>query len=303
METIDSGKITILTALDTSAAFDTLDHTTLLHRLQHTFGLSGYVISWIRSYLTNRTSFVKIDSSSSPNTTICTGVPQGSVLGPLLFVLFISPVTSVINPDLLDTSNIVSFHQYADDTQLYIGTNFSTLAHQVASIESCTQRVHNWLLNNGLHLNPSKSEAIAFFNPRSKPLESLAESITSISVAGSPIKLQSSIKNLGVYLDSKMSFDKQVSETCKVSYLHIRELRHIRSSLTTEVCKTIAAAIVGSRLDYCNSSCWHFSFKPGSPTAYSKYTCSGSHRKISFLSHHARSFGFALASCSSQNRF
>ena len=86
METIDSGKITILTALDMSAAFDTLDHITLLHRLQHTFGLSGYVISWIRSYLTDRSSFVKIDSSSSPSTTILTGVPQGSVLGPLLFI-------------------------------------------------------------------------------------------------------------------------------------------------------------------------------------------------------------------------
>ena len=252
METIDSGKITILTALDMSAAFDTLDHATLLHRLEYTFGLSGSVISWICSYLTNRTSFVKIDSSSSPSSTICTGVPQGSVLGPLLFVLFIAPVANVINPDLSNTSNLVSFHQYADDTQLYIGTNASTLARQVASIESFTQRVHNWLLNNGLHLNPSKSEAIAFFNPRSKPLEALAESIASISVAGSPIKLQSSIKNLGVHLDSKMSFDKQVSETCKASYFHIRALRHIRSSLTTEACKTVAAAIVGSRLDYCN---------------------------------------------------
>ena len=64
---------------------------------------------------------------------------------------------------------------------------------------------------------------------------------------------QSSIKNLGVHLDSRMSFDKQVSETCKASYFHIRALRHIRSSLTTEACKTVAAAIVGSRLDYCNS--------------------------------------------------
>ena len=81
METIDSGEITILIALDMSAAFDTLDHATLLLRLAHKFGLSGFVISWIRSYLTNCTSFVKIDSSSSPCTTICTGVPQGSVLG------------------------------------------------------------------------------------------------------------------------------------------------------------------------------------------------------------------------------
>ena len=74
-----------------------------------------------------------------------------------------------------------------------------------------------------------------------------------VSVAGSPIKLQTSIKNLGVYLDSKMSFDKQVSETCKACYFHIRALRHIRASLTTEASKTIAAAIVASRLDFCNS--------------------------------------------------
>ena len=125
METIDSRKITILAALNMSAAFDTLDHTTLLHRFQHTFGLSGYVISWIRSYLTGLSSFVKIDSSSSPSTTILTGVPQGTVLGPLLFVLFISPIANVINnSDQLNQNNIVSFHQYADDTRLY---NFITL--------------------------------------------------------------------------------------------------------------------------------------------------------------------------------
>ena len=235
------------------AAFDTLDHDTLLHRLQHTFGLSGFVIAWICSYLTNRSSFVKIDSSSSPSSTILTGVPQDSVLGPLLFILFISPIANVINSDQSNQNNIVSFHQYADDTLLYIGTNSSTLTSQIASIESCTQRVHDWLLNNGLHLNPSKSEVIAFYNPRSKPLAALAKSIGTVSVAGSSIKLQTSIKNLGVYLDSKMSFDKQVSETFKACSFHIRALRHIRASLTTEASKTVAAAIVGSRLDFCNS--------------------------------------------------
>ena len=148
---------------------------------------------------------------------------------------------------------MMSFHQYADDTQLYIGTNSSTLTSQRALIESCSERVHDWLLNNGLHLNPSKSEAIAFYNPRSKPLAALAELIGTVSVAGSPIKLQSSIKNLGVYLDSTISFDKQVSETYKACYFHIRALHHIRASLTTEASKTIAAAIVGSRLDFCNS--------------------------------------------------
>ena len=211
------------------------------------------LFSCVRSYLTDRSSNVKIDSSSSPSTTKLTGVPQGSILGPLLFVLFISLIANVINSDQLNQNNIVSFHQYADDTQLYIGTNSSTLTSQIASIESCSQRVYDWLLNNGLHLNPSKSEAIAFYNPRSEPLAALAESIGAVSVAGSPIKLQTSIKNLDVYLDSKMSFDKQVSETCKACFFHICALRHVRTSLTTEASKTIAAAKVGSRLDFCNS--------------------------------------------------
>ena len=163
---------------------------------------------------------MKVDTSSSSRTPSPTDVPQGSVLGPLLFVLFISPISNVIQPssELSNKNTTVSFHQYADDTQLHIGTNSSTLAIQVATLESCTVKVNDWLVQNGLHLNPSKSEAIAFFNPRSKPLATLAESVQSISVAGSPIKLQSSIKSLGVHLDSKMSFDKHVSEVCRINY-------------------------------------------------------------------------------------
>ena len=103
----------------------------------------------------------------------------------------VSPVQSI------EPHRILSFHQYADDTQLYIGTNSSMLTTQIASIESCTQKVHNWLLNNGLHLNPSKSEAIVFYNPRSKPLAALAESIGTVSVAGSLIKLQ---HQLGIWV-------------------------------------------------------------------------------------------------------
>ena len=109
---------------------------------------------------------MKIDSSSSPSTTILTGVPQGSVLGPLLFVLFISPIANVINPDQSNQNNTVSFHQYADDTQLYIGTNSSMLTTQIASIESCTQRVHNWLLNNGLHLKPFQVRGHCLLQPQ-----------------------------------------------------------------------------------------------------------------------------------------
>ena len=84
-------------------------------------------------------------------------------------------------------------------------------------------------------------------------LVALAESVQTITVARSPIKLRSAIKCLGVYLDSHMSFVEHVSEICKASYFRIRALHHIHSSLTTEAAKMIAVAIVGPRLDYCNS--------------------------------------------------
>ena len=99
-----------------------------------------------------------------------------------------------------------------------------------------------------------------------------------------------------------MSFDKQVSETCKACYFHIRALGHIRASLTTEAFKTIAAAIVGSRLDFCNSSPgWHIRFESDSPSACPEYSCSSCRTKAAVLPHHARPFGFALASGSPQN--
>ena len=118
-----------------------------------------------KQIVTDRSFFVKIDSSFSPSTTILTGVPQGSVRGPLLFVLFISSIANVINPDQSNQNNTVSFHQYADDTQLYIGTNSSMLTTQIASIESCTQRVYNWILNNGLHLNLPSQKPSPFTTP------------------------------------------------------------------------------------------------------------------------------------------
>ena len=85
------------------------------------------------------------------------------------------------------------------------------------------------------------------------PFQPLLNQVGSISVAGSPIKLQTSIKNLGLYLNSRLSFDKQLSETCEASYSHIRALCHIRFSLTTEAAKTVASVIVGSQLEYCNA--------------------------------------------------
>ena len=110
------------------------------------------------------------------------------------------------------------------------------------------ERPLSWLTNNGLALNLSNSEAIAFQGLR------CSENIfKDVSVAGSYIAISSEANSLDVVLNKKLSFDKHVTGVCRACYFHSRELRHVRSSLTEDLAKTVAQSIIESRLDYCNS--------------------------------------------------
>ena len=113
-ESVDARVPTVIAALDISAAFDTICHSKLLNRLRDEFGVEGVVLTWIESYLSGRSHFVRIDQQSSTTSKLDSGVPQGSVLGPLLFAAYVSPVGDVIQKAGL------KHHQYADDTQLYL---------------------------------------------------------------------------------------------------------------------------------------------------------------------------------------
>ena len=106
---------TVLMLLDLSAAFDTIDHSTLLHCLQIWFGIEGSVLKWFTSYLSERYQSIKIGSTLSDLCKLLFGVPQGSVLGLLLFSLYTTPLSLVIGKH-----KRVKFHSYADDTQVYI---------------------------------------------------------------------------------------------------------------------------------------------------------------------------------------
>ena len=152
----DRSQPTLLVSLDLSAAFDTIDHSTLLSRLSTSFGVSGAALAWLTSYLTNRTQTVRIGSVTSEPSICLSGVPQGSVLGPILLSLYISLIGQIVS----DFG--ISHQQYADDAQLYISLKSATAGTSISNLETCLSTLHSWLCFNGLSLNPDKSEAILF---------------------------------------------------------------------------------------------------------------------------------------------
>ena len=239
----DSGSVVALIGLDISAAFDTISHATLLRRLESEFGISGTVLQWIASYLSDRSVCVSLGSSKSAAVTVRSGVPQGSVLGPILFTTYIAPVGRLIEKHGL------FYHKYADDTQLY-----TALCHSAGSglecLSRCTHELQLWYWSNDLLLNPDKSE-VTFFGTR--PRLQRTSLPTHVTVAGSSVAVSDVLKSLGVKLDSMLTFDAHVNDVVRSCNYHIRALRHLHSLLSRDTANTIACSIVGSRLDYCNS--------------------------------------------------
>ena len=148
------------TLLDLSAAFDTVDHSILLHRLKTSFGLSGSVLAWFSSYIDQRRHYVSVHGEHSAVSETKFGVPQGSVLGPILFIMYTVDVISIVERAGL------SVHQFADDTQIY----GSCRSHQSASlchdIGVCVDSVACWTRSNRLQLNADKTEFMWCVPPR-----------------------------------------------------------------------------------------------------------------------------------------
>ena len=150
-------EVTLLVLIDISAAFDTIDHAILLETLEKDFGVTGNALKWLTSYLSERKQTILIKDHESEVFNLQSGVPQGSCLGPVLFILYVAGLFKVIDKHLPNA------HTYADDTQIYHSFRPDTLLSQDAalkSIENCVADIRAWMLSNRLLINDSKTEFI-----------------------------------------------------------------------------------------------------------------------------------------------
>jgi hypothetical protein len=245
LQALDKDGAAILVLLDLSAAFDTIDHTLLLQILEHDMKVSGHALCWFRSYLTNRTQTINICGSMSEKCDLSCGVPQGSVLGPILFTTYTRPLGKVISKGPL------SYMLYADDTQLYMSfrpkdpTSASTA---VAAVTSCVGEIKKWMSKFFLKLNEDKTEVLVLTTP------SLVQTVNipSIPLGDNNVEIVTSVRDLGVTLDSKLQFHQHVNEVVRSSYFQLHKIARVRKYLTHDATKSLVHGLVLSRLDYCN---------------------------------------------------
>lgn len=246
LEAMDKQQGVILVLLDLSSAFDTICHDTLLRRIHDSFGVDGNILKWLRSYLGGRSQSVVFGGDTSSPLAVPQGVPQGSVLGPMLFSIYTSPISNIVH------NHNMNFHLYADDTQIYFKFNFKTepsLESAIDYVEKCVHDIDNWMGTNKLKLNGDKTEWMILTSPRLRPHVELS----TITIDNSIITASPVIRNLGSWFDQAATMTEHVNAICKSCYYHLHNIAAIRDILTRESAVKLIHAFVSSRLDNCNS--------------------------------------------------
>ncbi|KAJ8732388.1 hypothetical protein PYW07_014987 [Mythimna separata] len=247
LEARDRGEGTILALLDFSRAFDAINTTLLLSKLSY-YGFTTETIEWFASYLQNRSQLVEIHkedgstSSSSPRH-VSRGVPQGSILGPLLYILY--------SADIVNSFQHCRYHMYADDIQLYTSFKPVDLKEAVDKMNADLDRVVEWSNANALVLNPLKSKFMVLGSR--KMISAILTANPQVFINGNKIDRVESACNLGLTMDPELRFEKHISNAMRNCFYRLKLLYQIRPHISVDLRKQLVDSLILSRLNYCDT--------------------------------------------------
>ena len=242
---MEKQSITSLVALDLSAAFDTVDHNTLLHILNAKYGIEDTALKWFDEYLRPRAFKVTINGQYSKPRDLTVSVPQGSCAGANIFNLYCSPLQDVV-PSSLQLSGFADDHSVRRE---FKARDREGESETICILEDCMLRIKQWMDETRLKMNTAKTEFIYFGN-QCQLDKCRADTI---DVAGDLILRTNSIKYLGVQMDSNLNFKQHITQKCRsamFNFLRIKSIRHLLDEDTTE---SLCLSLCISHLDYCNS--------------------------------------------------
>ena len=234
----DLKHISLLLLLDFSKAFDTVNHNLLCSKLKNNFKFSSSAIKLIKSYLCDRRQCVIMNQIISSFLPMPTGVPQGSVLGPLLFTIFIN--------DLPDIISHCTSQLFADDVQIYCSGKQKELSQTVEKVNADLQSVAVWAESNGLMLNATKTQAIVINNKTDTH-------IPPILLNGTVIEISQTVKNLGVIFDNKLNFKKHAASIVSKIYSTLYRLRKLAPYTPFTIKKRLIKMLCIPHITYCTT--------------------------------------------------
>jgi len=240
VENTCEGMSSLLVLLDLSAAFDTVDHELLLQDLYNS-GIRDTALALFRSYLSQRTQSVVVNQSISHSVPLLFGVPQGSVLGPVLFTIYTSSLSSLLG------AHGVLHHFYADDTQIYV--KIENITDAKTRIESLVSDIKTWMIMRKLKLNDDKTDIIIIRGSR----RTSNEDLLFLNIGNSQLQPSSTVRNLGVIFNSTLDYKDHINYIVKCCQLHIRNLYMIKSFINEHCLLLLVHSMVFSRVDYCNA--------------------------------------------------
>uniref|UniRef100_A0A1B6LTE5 Reverse transcriptase domain-containing protein n=2 Tax=Graphocephala atropunctata TaxID=36148 RepID=A0A1B6LTE5_9HEMI len=239
---MDKKHLTILTLFDFSKAFDCVYHPLLLTKLKMA-GFSNGCVSWVNSYLSNRQQLVKSGDVESDWKPVTRGVPQGSVLGPLLFSIYINDVT--------DNILYSKFHLYADDLQIYYHFPVNDSIHAVSLINLNIVSITRWAQRHGLQLNETKTQTMVLGTPR---LLSQIDfpNFPKLRLNNSELNYSDKVKNLGIIFNKSLTWNDTVTATCNRVFACIHSLKRFALFLPFHVKVMLVKTLVLSHFNYCD---------------------------------------------------